>query len=128
MILNISIPDEVYIAYGAFGYHRPHQAIADQLKRWSGVDPKDSRVLVLSGEQRDQLEKTLGRTIDSAEMLLKEAKAVAELKIGEGKIELPIELQKYYAGQADFFGKGTGEFLREKVLQLLRANAGQGAY
>ncbi len=126
MILNISIPDEVYTAYGAYS-PRPHQAIAAQVKRFQGVDPGDPRTLVLSGEVRTQLEKLSGRTIDTPEELVKVVGELARLRIGEAAVELPEETQKYYAGQAEFQGQPPGEWLRSETLRLLRFNAGQGA-
>lgn len=125
MILNISIPDDVYTAYGEFGYHRPHQAIADQVKRFALVNPKDARTLVVTGTQRDAIEKALGRTVDSPEELIKQCMAVAALKIGDEEIILPEELQKAYAGQAEFQGRPPGEWLREEVVRLMRLNVGQ---
>ncbi len=125
MILNISIPDEVYTAYGEFGYHRPHQAIADQVKRYAHVNPKDPRALVVTGPEHSELEKALGRTVDDIPMLIKECKAVTALNIGGEEIVLPEELQKAYAGQAEFQGKPAGEWLRQEVVRLLRLNVGQ---
>ncbi len=125
MILNISIPDEVYSAYGDFGYHRPHQAIADQVKRFAHVNPKDARALVVTGKERDLIEKALGRTVDDIPQLIKQCEAVTALKIGEAVIVLPEELQKAYAGQAEFQGRDPGEWLRDEVVRLLRMNVGQ---
>ena len=125
MILNISIPDEVYTAYGEYGYHRPHQAIADQAKRFAHVNPKDARALVMTGKQHDEVEKALGRTVDDVPQLIKQCKAVTSLKIGEVEITLPEELQKAYAGQAEFQGRDPGEWLRGEVVRLLRTNVGQ---
>ncbi len=125
MILNISIPDEVYTAYGEFGYHRPHQAIADQVKRYAHVNPKDPRALVVTGPERGQLEKALGRTVDDIPQLIAQCKAVTALNIGGEEIVLPEELQKAYAGQAEFQGREAGEWLRQEVVRLLRMNVGQ---
>jgi hypothetical protein len=125
MILNISIPDEVYTAYGEFGYHRPHQAIADQVKRFAQVHPKDARALVVTGKDRDRIEKALGRTVDDVDQMVKQCTDVAALKIGEVSIALPEELQKAYAGQAEFQGRPAGEWLRDEVVRLLRLNVGQ---
>ena len=74
------------------------------------MDPGDARVLVVPGKARDALEKTLGRTVDSAERLLKEAAEVAELKIGDATLQLPVEIQKHYAQMDREFGNLLASF------------------
>lgn len=128
MILNLSIPDAVYTKYSDYGFHRPHQAIEAQVKRFQNVDPSDARALVLTGETRNALEKITGRTIDSPEELVKVVAAIAELKIGEEPIAMPVELQAYYRGQAEFHGQEPGKYLRDTCERLLFANAGHGTF
>lgn len=128
MILNLSIPDSVYVAYGEYDFHRPHQAIEAQVKRFQNVDPSDARALVITGKVRDELEKVSGRTIDSPEELVKVMEALALLRIGDEAISLPVELQAHYRGQAEFHGQDPGAFIRETATRLLFANAGHGTF
>jgi hypothetical protein len=128
VILNLSIPDTVYVKYSEYGFHRPHQAIEAQVKRFQDVDPSDARAIVLTGKVRGELEKVSGRTIDSPEELVKVMRKMSELKIGDEVVELPEELQNYYRGQAEFHGRSAGEWIRTEVARLMFANAGRGTY
>ncbi len=122
-ILNISMSDELYAKYGDFGAHRPHMAIVDQLKRYSSLSPYDARVMVISGAERDELEKLTGETIDSGKDLIRVFKLISTLKLDELQITLPVEVRKFYQGQAEFQGQNAGQFLGEKIIEKLRQGA-----
>ncbi len=127
MILNLSVPDEIYLAYGEFKqYHRPHMAMQESLKRFASVDPGDARTLVVTGKQRDELEKAAGgKAIDDFQQLLKVVKGAAVLKLDALEIPVPAEVLAFWLGNAEFQGREPAQYIREVVVDLLRRAAGK---
>ncbi len=123
MIINLSMSDELYATYGDFGAHRPHMAIVDQLKRYQSISPYDARTMVINGAERDELERLTGETIDSGKDLIRVFKLISTLKMDELQITLPVEVRKFYQGQAEFQGQDAGKFLGEKIVEKLRQGA-----
>jgi hypothetical protein len=125
VILNISIADGLYQTYAEMpGYHRPHQAIAETLKRFAHINPSDARAMTITGETRNELERLSGSTIDSAEDLIKVMARLATLKLDGYEIALPEDVTKYYVGQAEFFSREPREWIQEKVVDALKKGAG----
>lgn len=126
MILNLSIPDELYTRYAQWkGFHRPHMAMQETLKRFADQDPSDARAFVVNGAQRDELEKAAGGvSIESFDQLLGIVKNAAVLRLGEVEIPVPKDLLAYYLGNAEFLGREPGEHIRGTVVELLRRGAG----
>lgn len=127
MILNLSVPDETYLAYGEFkDYHRPHMAMQDTLKRFRDVNPADPRILVLTGPQRDALEKAAGGvSIETFDDLLRLVRSGATLKLDSLDINVPAEVLSFYLGNAEFLGRDPGEHVRNTVVELLRRGCGR---
>lgn len=127
MILNLSIPDDIYLAYGEFkSYHRPHMAMQESLKRFAAVDPGDARALVITGKQRDELEKAAGgKPIDDFDTLLRVVKGGAVLRLDALEIPIPADILAFYLGNADFLGREPADHIRKTVVEFLRRGAGK---
>lgn len=127
MIVNLSVPDDVYLAYGEFkSFHRPHMAMQETLKKFQTLDPTDTRAMVLTGEQRNELEKAAGgKAIDDFATLLKVVKGAAVLRLDAVEIPVPADILAFYLGNADFEGREPAEYIRTKLVQMLRLGAGK---
>ena len=127
MILNLSIPDETYLKYGEFkSFHRPHMAMQETLKRFQDIDPGDARAFVVSGKERDELEKAAGGIdIDSPTALLRTVKGAATLQLNALEIPVPADILAFYLGNADFQGKDPAVYFHEVLIDFLRKGAGK---
>lgn len=127
MIVNLSVPDDVYLAYGEFkSFHRPHMAMQETLKKFQTLDPTDTRAMVLSGKERDELEKAAGgKAIDDFPTLLKVVKGAAVLRLNAVEIPIPAEVLAFYLGNAEFLGQEPADYIRRTLVEFLRKGAGR---
>ena len=103
MKTTIQMTDDVYDAYtsaaeGMAGLGKlltPEEIMVDRLTRFKDVSPED-RVIVVEPRTRGRLELILsGGTLKDSEDLLKKVEGLADIKIGEIRIDFsPGELKK----------------------------------
>lgn len=127
MKTTIQLPDDLYDAYtsaaeGMAGLGKvvtPEEIMVDRLTRFKDVAPSD-RVVVVDPKVRNRLEMILsGGSLKDAEDLLKKVEDLADLKIGEIRIDFTPGEWKRMKNWANRQGK-TVEFIMKDIVARIR--------
>lgn len=118
MIINLTIPDDLYTIYlNKYGTPKLYAKLKEAIDLFKDVEAHD-RVLVLSGENRRQIEHLLQTTIDSPEKLIRQIKLLNEVSVQDVAIEFtPEELARIEA-QAGFHGKTRKAFIVDMIEEI----------
>lgn len=126
MKTTIQLPDDVYDAYtsaaeGMAGLGHPlspEEIMVDRLTRFKDVSPSD-RVVVVDPKVRNRLEQILGGgSLKDAEDLLQKVEGLADIQIGEIRVEFsPGELKqmKHWANRQ---GKAVDYIVKDIVTRI----------
>lgn len=126
MKTTIQMTDDIYDAYtsaaeGMAGLGKtltPEEIMVDRLARFKDISPSD-RVIVVDPKVRNRLEEILsGGSLKDAEDLLKKVEGLADIRIGEIRIEFtPAELRKmkHWATKGSKGHKAPEEALKDIV-------------
>lgn len=114
MILNITLPDELFARYADRDPKNPRKAIERALEKFVDVHP-DDRLLLVPKNVRQELEKLIGKPIESWDKFLSFFKDALSIKAGEVSVPLTEGQIKRLKTQADFFKKDPLEFTTDMV-------------
>lgn len=114
MIVSLKIKDETYEAYSKFDPSNPRLAMEQQLERFKTSSPKD-REIIINAPLRQELEKLLGRQVDTAKALVDLVGLMVNIKVGEVEIPLTEGQMKRIASQAAFWKQDPTKFTKDKV-------------
>ena len=126
MILELTIPDELYEIYKEFDPKDPEKVIVEQLKRHRETSPR-GRGLVVPAKQRLELEKFLQKHIETTQELVNSVKTALELSIGDVSVALTPDLLNQIRDRANWNNSNFEEYLVEKAPQALQLVA-DGAF
>lgn len=121
--LRVTLPHEVATSYEkqAAAADTPVEQLASErllrAVKWNGSKP-----IHISDAQRLVLERILGVNISSPQKLVAEVQALAEIEVGEVRIELPVNLLSRIKTRT--FGASFEDVLRREILQGLERFTG----
>lgn len=110
----VRIKDETWDKYVAFNPTNPNRACAEQLEKFSDIDPKD-KGLVLNARQRGEVEGLAGRSLESGEQLVGYIKHLIELKVGDVNVLLTEGQKKRLYSEALKQGKTAAEYVEWRL-------------
>lgn len=126
MKVSLQFPDDVYDSFLSQAEElqrlgqsvSPEEVIVDRLVRFRHVSPSD-RVVVIDPKTRNRLEVVLsgGSLMDAAD-LLKKVEALADVRIGEVRLEFTPPEIKQIKRWADRNGRTAESVLKEVVDRL----------
>lgn len=123
MVVNLSIPDELYADYVKMNPQNPGKAMVKHLKRFVEVRP-NGKALVIAGDTLAEVQRIAEKSVDKPEQLLELLKKAMEIK-GEGvKISFTDTQRARMRQEAQFWQKDPGVYASEK-LQIM-VNTGFG--
>lgn len=120
MILRITVPDEVYEAYGQVNPKNPRKVMEDLLVKFAGADPEKKSILV-TGDELAALQKILGTSVDSSKGLLEAVRGRLTFEVGGVRVELTEAQRKKLVTQAQAWKKEPTTFIEQQVTDLLRS-------
>jgi hypothetical protein len=123
MILNITLPDEIFARYADRNPSNPRKEIEKVLERFVAFDPSD-RLLIVPKDVRQELEKLIGGPIEKWEKFLSIFKDALSIRAGEVLVPLTEGQVKRLKGQADFYKRDPLEYTTDMVKRGLFAFLG----
>ena len=123
MILNITLPDEIFARYADRNPANPRKEIEKVLERFVSFDPSD-RLLIVPKDVRQELEKLIGGPIEKWEKFLSIFKDALSIRAGEVLVPLTEGQVKRLKGQADFYKRDPLEYTTDMVKRGLFAFLG----
>lgn len=120
MILRITVPDEIYEAYGAINPKNPRKVMEQLLVKMAGADPAKKSIL-MTGDLLSETQKLLGTSVDSAVGLLGAIKDRLTFQVGDVSVELTDAQRKKLVTQAQAWKRDPAEFIAQQVRDNLRS-------
>ena len=120
MILRITVPDEIYEAYGAINPKNPRKVMEDILVKFAGVDPS-RKTIIVTGDLLAEIQKLLGASLDSAAGLFGAVKERLTFQVGDVNVQLTEAQRKKLVTQAKAWNRPVDEFIAEQVRENLRS-------
>lgn len=120
-IVSIRIPDETFEIYKKMNPGVPTKAIEGQLERFKGVHIND-RVLILTSEERKEIEKLRSGPLETAKDLIKWVRNLVTANVGGVEIPLKDGQRKKLEGEARFYKQDPKDYA-EKTLRMVLDHA-----
>lgn len=115
----IKINDELYEQYQKMATNGDvEKTIEFQLKTFADVKP-GSRIWVLSNKERVQIEKLLGKSIDTGADLIKELTKALKVRVDGVELEVSPDTLALLHAQAKFEGADEKAFTKQKLEESL---------
>lgn len=114
MVVNLSIPDDLYAHYVEMNKQNPGKAMVKQLKRFADVKP-GSRCIVVFGDELAELTRLAEKSVETPQDLVKLVSKALHVR-GEGVSVKFTEAQRNRMRQdAKFWQKDPGVYASEKL-------------
>lgn len=123
MVLNISIPDEVYAKYVGMNPQNPHKAIQKQLERFAEVTPS-SRVVIITGDDLSEIQRAAERSVETPKDVVKLVQEALKVKSEDVEVSLSEGQRNRLRAEAQFWGKSPGEYASAKLKEVMASRFG----
>lgn len=123
MVVNLSIPDELYAHYVTQNPQNPGKAMVKQLKRFAGVKPGD-RAITVFGDDLAELQRVAARSVETPKQVIKLVEDALTCK-GEGiEIRLTDGQRGRIRQDAKFWQQDPGVYASKEVQVIVDARFG----
>lgn len=116
-ILSIQVPDEVEQEYAKRGNSR--KAMAEALVRFMHITPSD-RFLIFKGEDRKELERVLGCTVQTPEDVLLRVRRALEVHLGGIDVPLTDKQLVRLRAQAKFQSLSFEDYAANRLREAVK--------
>lgn len=117
-ILSIRIPDETLEEYKKMNPASPSKAIELQLERFKGLKIHD-RALILSSEERQEIEKLRGMPLETVTDLIKWVRNLVTASVGGVEIALKDGQRKKLEGEAKFYHQDPKAYAEKTIRRVI---------
>jgi hypothetical protein len=123
MVLNISVPDEIYAKYVGMNPQNPHKAIQKQLERFSDVRPGD-RAIVVTGDDLSEVQRAAQRSVETPKDIVKLIEEALKVKSEDVEVSLTEGQRNRLRAEASFWGKAPGEYASNALKEAMASRFG----
>ena len=123
MVLNISVPDEVYAKYVGMNPQNPHKAIQKQLERFQEVTP-GSRVIIVTGDDLSEIQRAAERSVETPADVVKLVREALKVKSEDVEVSLSEGQRNRLRAEAQFWGKTPGEYASNALKEAVASRFG----
>jgi len=118
MVVNLSIPDELYALYVGMNKTNPGKAMVKQLQRFGDVNP-GTRVVILKDESLAELQRLAERSLETPKDILSLVEKALHIE-GEGVQVKFTDVQRNRMRQdAKFWNEDPGVYASKKLQTMV---------
>jgi len=118
MVVNLSIPDELYAQYVEMNKTNPGKAMVKQLKRFADVNPS-TRVVILQDESLAELQRLAERSLETPRDILSLVEKALTVE-GEGvKVKFTDVQRNRMRQDAKFWNEDPGVYASKKLQNMV---------
>lgn len=118
MVVNLSIPDELYAQYVEMNKTNPGKAMVKQLKRFADVNPS-TRVVILQDEVLAELQRLAERSLETPRDILSLVEKALTVE-GEGvKVKFTDVQRNRMRQDAKFWNEDPGVYASKKLQNMV---------
>lgn len=123
MVINFSIPDEIYQKYVAMNPQNPHKAILKQLDRFQDVRPGD-RAIVIAGDDLVSLQRQTQNLVNTPQEVIDLVKNALTVRSEDVNVQLSETQRSRIRQEANFWQKDPGEYASDALKVAVSARFG----
>ena len=118
MVVNLSIPDDLYAKYVAMNKTNPGKAMVKQLKRFEDVNPA-TRVVLLFDEPLAELQRLAERSIESPKDVLQLVKKALTVEKDGVEVKFSEAQRARMRQDAKFWSEDPGVYASKKLQSMV---------
>jgi hypothetical protein len=123
MVVNLSIPDELYSQYVEMNKTNPGKAMVQQLKRFAQINP-GKRVVILTDEPLAELQRLAEKSLETPEDILKIVSESLHVKHEGVEVKFTEAQRNRMRQDARFWSQDPGVYASKKLQALVDATFG----
>lgn len=118
MVVNLSIPDDLYAKYVEMNKTNPGKAMVKQLRRFAEVSPS-TRVVLLHGKPLAELQRLAEKSLETPEQILKLVDEALHVEEDGVKVRFTEAQRNRMKQDAKFWSTSPGEYASKKLQNMV---------
>jgi IMP dehydrogenase/GMP reductase len=123
MVVQLSVPDEVYQTYVKYNKTNPHRAMAKQLEKFQTAHP-GMRGVYVTGDELAKIQSIADRQVSTPKDLVDIVKSSLTIPVEGIGIELTKGQRERMAQEAQFFSQEPEAYAKQILTEAFRTRFG----
>jgi len=118
MVVNLSVPDDLYAHYVEMNKQNPGKAMVKQLQRFSEIRP-GARAIVISGDELAELQRLAEKSVETPKDIVKLVSQALHVEEEGVKVKFTEQQRNRMRQDAKFWSQDPGVYASKKLQAMV---------